>query len=301
MSEQHGHEFSTVLQVLSKARARLRRAGVEDPELNAELLLGKVLGCDRAKLAARSGEPLEPGPRQMVRALVDRRARREPLQYLLGEWEFCGRRFTVTPAVMVPRQETELLVEKCLERIPARGPTWAVDIGTGSGVVAVTLAAERPELRAVATDASQAALEVAALNGRRHGVQERIAFKQGDLCRPVAGGLPAGRKGVEMVASNPPYVPTDRIEALEAEIRDHEPRDALDGGPDGLDVVRRLVPEAAGILLPAGWLVLELGEGQAPAVRALIAATGAFDTDTFETTTDAGGCERVLCVRRRAT
>ena len=232
------------------------------------------------------------------RELVQRRAGRYPLQYLLGGWEFYGRWFEVSEAVLVPRQETELLVDKCLEKLPADGSgVRAADIGTGSGVIAVTLACERPGLKLMATDASAEALQVAGRNAEMRGVKERIAFHQGDLCDALP---PEARGCLALIASNPPYVPSGQLEGLEPEVRDHEPRPALDGGPDGLGVIRRLMPEAAEALGAGGWLVLESGEGQAEAVRRLIEGIGLLEDESIQTVRDAGGCERVLAVRRRA-
>ncbi len=289
----------TVLELLNWTADYFRRLGLENPRLNAEVLLGKVLGLERIMLYARFDQPVGERVREEFRALVRRRAAREPLQYLTGTCEFYGRRFELTPAVLIPRQETELVVEKCLDKAPDAA-LWAADIGTGSGAIAVTLAAERPALHVIATDLSEEALALAARNAAAHGVGDRVLTARGDLTEPVRGPLPADRAGLDLLVSNPPYVPTADIEGLEPEVRDHEPRQALNGGPDGLDVLRRLVPAAAELLLPGGWLVLELGEEQADPVRQLAERTGAFDVNTTETTTDAHGCERVFCVRRRA-
>jgi release factor glutamine methyltransferase len=289
----------TILDLLNWTADYFRRAGIHNARLNAEVLLGHVLGMERIMLYARFEQPVDEARREQFRELVRRRANREPLQYLTGRCDFYGRDFEVSPAVMVPRQETELLVDACLQRLPAEGER-AADICTGSGVVAVTLAAERPALLCCATDSSADALEVAGRNAERHGVADRVTFAQGDLAEPIRGWLPPEGPGLDLMASNPPYVCTERIESLMPEVRDHEPRAALDGGPDGLDVVRRLVPQAAELVAPGGWFALELGEGQADAVAGLLAATGAFDMQTLETATDAGGCERVLSVRRAA-
>jgi release factor glutamine methyltransferase len=289
----------TVLELLNWTAGYFRRLGIENPRLNAEVLLGRVLGLERIMLYARFDQQVSEQQREEFRALVRRRAAREPLQYLVGAWEFYGRRFELTPAVLIPRQETELVVGKCLEKLPD-APLWAADVGTGSGAIAVSLAAERPALHVIATDLSEEALALAARNAAAHGVNDRVHAACGELVEPARALLPAGRAGLDLLVSNPPYVPTADIAGLEPEVRDYEPRQALDGGPDGLDVLRRLLPAAADLLLPAGWLVLELGEGQADAVRRLAEQTGAFDMTAIETTTDAHGCERVFCVRRRA-
>jgi len=286
----------TVLSLLNWTTAYFRQAGIEDPRLNAEVLLGKALGCERIMLYARFDQAVPEGPRAEFRELVRQRAARRPLQYLTGRCEFYGRQFEVTCAVMVPRPETELVVAKCLAKLTGQDQ-WAADAGTGSGAIAVTLAAERPTLTVVATDVSEEALEVAGRNAQRHGVADRVLRVHGDLLEPVPSLLPEGRTRVDLVASNPPYVPTAQIELLQPEVRDHEPRSALDGGPDGLDVIRRLVPQAAAVLAPGGWFVLEVGEGQADAVAALLVNSGAFGPDELERTADHGGCDRVICAR----
>lgn len=287
----------TVLELLNWTTEHFRKAGIENPRLNGEVLLGHALGLERIMLYARFDQQPSEAQKDRFRELVRRRAAREPLQYLVGHCEFYGRQFEVTPAVMVPRQETEPVVDKCLEKI-GEGELWAADVCAGSGVIAVTLALERPSLRVVATDSSAEAVEVAARNARKHGVGDRVFLALGELTEPVPGRLPVERKGVVLVASNPPYVPTAIIEELEPEVRDYEPRAALDGGPDGLDIVRRLVPEAARVLAPGGWLVMEIGEGQADAVRELVRGMGTFAVESIETATDSGGCERVFCARR---
>lgn len=296
-----GKKLWTVLELLNWTAHYFEEKGIQNPRLNAEVLLGKVLGLDRIMLYACFEQVVDGARRDEFRKLVRRRAGRRPLQYLVGNCEFYGRQFEVTPAVMVPRQETESVVRTCLEMIgSAEGDLWAADVGTGSGIIAVTLAAERGSLWLVATDASGQALAVAARNAAKHGVQDRIRFAEGDLTEPLAEQLPPGRDGFDLIASNPPYVPTGQIGSLQPEIRDYEPRAALDGGPDGLDVIGRLVPQAAPLLAPGGWLVLEMGEGQADAVTRLVEQSGAFAAETIRTATDAGGRERVLCARKGA-
>lgn len=289
----------TVLELLNWTAEHFRRAGVKNPRLNAEVLLGKVLGLERIMLYARFEEQVGQARREQFRELVRRRAAREPLQYLTGSCEFYGRQFAVGPAVMVPRQETELVVEKCLEKMPG-DEAWVADVCTGSGVIAVTLAAERPLARLIATDSSAEALEVAAQNARKHHVEDRVIVALGELLEPVAEHVPSERKGVEVLVSNPPYVPRARIEGLEPEVRDYEPRAAIDGGPDGLMVIRQLVAHSGPLLARRGWLVLEIGEGQAEAVKKLITEAGTFASGTIDTATDAGGSERVVCVQASA-
>lgn len=294
MGEQSEDKRWTLLELLNWTTTYFERAGIESARLNAELLLAEAAGLQRIMLYARFDQVMGPDRQQLFRDMVRRRAAREPLQHLLGRAEFYGRPFNVTPAVLIPRQETEFVVEKCLEKIPADGAGFrAADVGTGSGVIAVTLACERPQLLVAATDASAEALQVARKNAEKHGVADRVTFAQGHLCEPLQPGT--GPPG--LIASNPPYIPSGQIERLQPEVRDHDPRLALDGGPDGLRVIAQLVPAAARALAPGGWLVLELGEGQAGAVRDMIAAAEAFDPGSVETVSDSGPCERVLAVR----
>ncbi len=289
-------ERRTVAELLDMTTHMLREAGVEDARLNAELLLAEALACGRSVLHAHPDRRVPEVARRQFTRLARRRAAREPLQQLLGHWEFFGREFLITPDVMVPRQETELLVAVCLELTGPGAEAWAADVGTGSGAIGVTLAAERAALWVVCTDSSSAALEVARRNAERHGVAGRVHFAQGELARPARACLPPGREGVELVVSNPPYVPSERIETLPPEVRDHEPRAALDGGPDGLEVVRRLIPQAADLLLRGGCLALELGEDQAEPVAELLRQDGRFDMDTLATRRDSTGCARVLWI-----
>ena len=297
MTAQSGKRTWTILQLLEWTADHFRAAGIQNPRLNAEVLLGQVLGVERIMLYAHFEREVGEEQRARFRELVRRRAAREPLQYLTGRSEFYGRPFEVTPAVMVPRQETELLVEACLARLPG-GPCWAADLCTGSGVVAVTLAAERNDLCVAALDVSADAMDVARRNAAALGVSDRVAFGVGDLIDPLAALLPPGRSTVDLLAANPPYICTEVLGTLQPEVRDHEPRAALDGGPDGLDLIRRIVPAAARALNAGGWLALELGEGQARAVADLTAGVRAFRMETVETIVDAGGCERVFCVRK---
>ncbi len=289
----------TVLELLNWTTGYFRENGVTNPRLNAELLLGKALGLERIMLYARFDAEVSEERRREFRQLVRRRGAGEPLQYVLGEWEFFGRKFAVDRNVLVPRQETELLVRACLERIPGTGSgLWAADICTGSGVIAISIALERPGLRVVGTDTSGDALRVARRNAEAHSVSSRVQFLQGDLVSPVRDALPAGRETVDFMVSNPPYVPEAELDGLDREVRDHEPRQALSGGPDGLTVVGDLVRQAPAVLGPGGWLALEIGPEQAGPVREELCSTGAFETDTIETVDDAGGVARVVCVRR---
>jgi release factor glutamine methyltransferase len=202
--------------------------------------------------------------------LVEARATRRPLQHLTGVQAFWRHEFLVSPDVLIPRPETEVLVEAALERLRGLpGPT-VVDVGTGSGCIALSLAAERPDATVHATDISPAALAVARENAGRLGLSGRVTFLEGDLLAPLAGH--AG--GIDLIASNPPYVDAVEVAGLAPEVRDHEPRQALVAPGGVLSAYERLAPQAARLLRPGGWLVLEVGQGQAEAVRRLVEAAG---------------------------
>lgn len=281
----------TVQEALRRGAAALRFAGVEEPELEAEVLLRHVLGLSRAQIIARFPQDLTPEQQAAYHELLDRRRAHHPTAYLVGRREFYGLEFMVTPAVLIPRPETELLVEAALAiagRMAAGGePPVIVDVGTGSGAVAVCLAQRVVPSRVIATDVSAGALAVAGYNARKHRVAGRIEFRCGDLLDPVP-------EPPDLVVSNPPYVPTDVWVALPPEIREHEPRLALDGGPDGLDVIRRLLAQAAGRLAPGGALALEIGHDQGPTVADL--ARAAFPGAAVTVRRDLAGHDRVVTV-----
>jgi release factor glutamine methyltransferase len=283
----------TIAEILNKTAEYLGKKDLESPRCNAELMLGHVLDMRRIDLYLNHDRPLRDSEVSAFRTLVERRLAGFPLQYLTGEMEFFSLSFLVSPAVLIPRPETEILVEAILERLPSRGPPWkVVDLGTGSGVVAVSLAVHLPQARLRATDRSSEALAVALRNARRHGVADRISFSQGDLWESLRG-----EEGTfQAVVSNPPYVSRDQLQDLPPEIRLHEPFLALDGGPDGLEVIRRVVAEAPRFLCQDGILALEMGAGQAPAVKGLLAATKAFGQPRV--VEDYAGIERVVMAER---
>lgn len=264
-----------VRDVLLRAAGTLATADVPDPELDAEALLRHALGWDRAALLASLGEPLEPAAEHRLAALVAARSRRVPLQHLLGSVEFWRRRFCVSPDALVPRPETELLVEIALQLLAGRCAPVVVDVGTGSGCIALSLAADRPDAVLHATDVSERALALARRNAEALGLAGRVDLHLGDLLEPVA----ALAGGVDLVASNPPYVDAGEIEALMPEVRDHEPRLAL-VPPDGdrYSVYRRLAPAAAGVLAPGGVLVVEIGQGMDADVARICREAG-FDVE----------------------
>jgi release factor glutamine methyltransferase len=225
-----------------------------------------------------------------MRELVKRRSAAEPVAYLVGHREFFSLDFEVTRDVLIPRPDTETLVVEVLELLKLVTKPRILEFGTGSGCIAVSLAVNRPEADIVATDASPATLTVAARNAERHGVAERIEFRSGDLFAPLRDG-----EQFDLIVSNPPYVPTAEIDRLAADVREHEPRSALDGGADGLDVIRRIVAGAIRHVAAGGWVVLECSPEQVPAVRELFGQAGYGEILVRQ---DLAGRGRAVCARR---
>jgi len=256
---------------IAAARDRLAEAGIERRQaaFDAEVLAREALGWDRARLLAWHPDPPPPGFDAAYEPLIARRLRREPVTTIIGRREFMGLEFEVTSDVLSPRPETEFVVEEavaCLEGPPGETALWLADVGTGCGCLAVCLAREFQSARVIATDVSPAALEVASRNARRHQVHDRIELLRASLLDGVTRPL-------RLVVSNPPYVATGDIRGLPPEVRDFEPFVALDGGPDGLDLIRALLGSAGAVLEPGGWLIFEFGYGQEDGVRAAIAAS----------------------------
>ena len=252
-----------------------RQAGIENGRLDAEVLLRHVLDMEKEQLYVSADAPLGAGDEAKFRELLQRRSRREPVAYITGRKEFWSLDFVVTPAVLIPRPETELLVEVALQcvRQLASGPSVKVlDVGTGSGAISVCLAKEQPETEIVAVDISPLALDVARDNAGRHGVADRIRFLPGDLFAPVK----AMPETFNVIVSNPPYIRTGELSMLAGEIRDWEPMTALDGGADGIDTYRRIIGEAHEYLTPGGSIVLEIGADMAPAVAELLSRSGCY-------------------------
>ena len=258
----------TVRRVLGWTTQHFEKLGLDSPRLTAELLLAHVLHTSRVRLYTDLDRPLEAGELAAYRGLIARRAAGEPTSYLTGTREFYGRTFAVDPRVLVPRPETELLVEAVLQAVPRDAEIRVLDLCTGSGCVGITLALERPRARVLATDTSPGAVEVARANAAALGPADRFEARLGDLLAPVEGEPP-----FDVVVANPPYVPTGELPTLSPEVR-REPPLALDGGADGLDVVRRIAEEAPRRLVPGGLLALEIGDGQGPAVHSLLEAAG---------------------------
>lgn len=257
-------ETLPLLEVLRATERYLAERGVENPRLNAEHLLAHALGLKRMELYLQFDRPLAESERAPLRDLVKRRGAREPLQHVLGTAEFHGRTFACDKRALVPRPETEQLVELALEILHPHSSPDLLDIGTGSGVIAITLALELPSAPIHATDLSPDALALAKENAARHALTDRIVFHQANL-------LPPDNTEFDLIIANLPYIPADEIAALSPEVR-HDPVSALDGGPDGLDLIRRLIDTAPDRLAPGGALLLEIGAGQADAVNTLLSA-----------------------------
>ena len=257
-------ETVPLLEVLRGTERYLADRGVENPRLNAEHLLAHALGLKRMELSLQFDRPLTESERAPLRDLVKRRGAREPLQHVLGTAEFHGRTFACDKRALVPRPETEQLVELALEIAKDKPAATILDIGTGSGVIALTIALELPSATLHATDLSPDALLLAAENATRHALTDRIVFHQADL-------LPPDDARFDLIIANLPYIPAEEIASLSPEVR-HDPASALDGGADGLDLIRRLIETAPDRLAPGGALLLEIGLGQADAVNTLLSA-----------------------------
>ena len=255
--------MSSLHERLAGARQTLIQAGIpaDQAALDAEILARHVLECDRATLLTRARDPIPSAFHRLYQTLIARRAAREPIAYIVGHREFWGLEFDVTPAVLIPRPETELIVEEAISVIPIReAARRIIDVGTGSGCLAVALAVEFPPATVVAIDLSEEALAVAARNAERHNLIGRIDFVRTDLLQGVTG--PA-----DLIVSNPPYVPDRDAPIGQPEVARYEPPSALYGGKDGLDLIRRLLADARPILAAGGWFIMEFGFGQEPGVE----------------------------------
>lgn len=297
---------------LDSAIKRLERAGTGSPRLNAEVLLMFTLACDRAYLYAHAEQELSSDELARYQAAVVQRSRGKPAQYITGHQEFWGLDLLVSPAVLIPRPETEHVIETVLElvdvhlplatrhspRAPRRAPLRLVDVGTGSGCIALALAKELPRADIVAVDISAAALEMARANAARLQLEQRVRFLESNLLSPlpaVGTGDSPVRTTFDFVVSNPPYVGSAEPEKVQREVREFEPKVAVFAGESGLEVYRQLIPQAHERLAPGGWLVMEIGFSMEAAVRALLVEA---DWPEVRVTHDLQGIPRVVAARR---
>lgn len=288
----------TIGRLVNWTKDYLARQGSDSARLDTEVLLARALACQRIDLYTRFDEPVGDDVLVRFRGFVRRRAQGEPVAYLAGRKEFFSLAFQVTPAVMIPRPESELVVAEALDQAAHYDPLVVVDVGTGSGNIAVALAANCERARVLATDVSAEALAVARGNAQRNEEAHRIEFLEGDVLEPILHSDLRGH--VHLVLSNPPYIPAEQIQTLVVGVRQFEPRIALDGGPDGLAVVRRLIAQAPEVLVVGGQLVVEIGSAQEASVRGLLGEDGRFEV--YPTVHDGAGHPRVIraAVRRSA-
>jgi len=285
----------SVREALRAGAELLHKAGIDSARLDVEVLLRHVLGVKTAELYLDFDLVLNAAAEREFKKLLLRRAGREPVAYITSHREFWSLDFVVTPEVLIPRPETELLVERALKlatRLPGMSALNILDLGTGSGAIAVSLAKELPQARISAVDISAVAIEIACLNARRHGVEDRVEFFCGDLLEPVT----EEREGYDLIVANPPYIRNGDLAGLAPEIREWEPIMALDGGADGLLYYRRIIAGAGEYLKGGGSIVLELGDAMGEAVARLFADAGGFEP--AQVYRDYAGKERVIAAAK---
>lgn len=280
----------TVRRVLEWTTNHLKKYGSDTPRLDAEILLAHARGCQRIQLYTQFDELLSDAVRAQMRELVQRRAKSEPVAYLVGQREFFSLRFQVNRDVLIPRPDTETLVMEVLDAIKTLPEPKVLDLCTGSGCVAIAVAKNSKKVEVTATDISTAAITVARVNAEYHKVTERTSIVESDLFACISPEMK-----FDVIASNPPYIPSAEIDKLDAEVSKHEPRMALDGGPDGLDILRRIVTEAPKFAAPNAWLLLEFTPEQAEALESLVTVHGAYDQISIKK--DLGHRARVLKAR----
>ena len=280
--------------LIAEIRHQLLAAGVDSADQEAGWLAEYALGLSGLRQVVERTRVLSGSEVAKVQGVLARRIAREPLQYILGSQEFCGLEFEVNPAVLIPRPETELLVRETIRRLPRGKTPTLVDVGTGSGCLAATLARSIPERKTVAIDLSAGAIETAKRNARRHGVEGAITWLEGDLLGPLAG---RGLEGaVTVIVSNPPYIQESDWSTLQPEVRLYEPRTALVAGPRGTELHERLLDEAVPFLIPGGLLIMELGQGQSAALCSRVTTMAAYKS--ADVIFDEAGIDRVLIVER---
>lgn len=278
----------TIRRVLAWTAEDFAGRGIETARLDAELLVAHALGLGRVQLYMDLDRPLTDAEREAIRAVVVRRRKHEPVAYITGKKEFWGRSFTVSPAVLVPRPDSETVIERALELV--QGEARVLDLCTGSGILGLTIAAEREGVQADLTDLSPEALAIARQNAEALGLAERVRLFEGDLFAPLRD------EAYALITANPPYIPEGELTGLAPDVREHEPRMALVAGDDGFSVHRRIIAGAPRFLAPGGTLLIEVGAGQAPELERLIRERGWADHTARHR--DLGGTERVVEARR---
>jgi len=283
-------ETWTVRRLLEWTEDFLRKKGFESPRLEAQILLAHALGCKKIDLYVRFSEEPSEDKRTAFRDIIKKRSEGTPVAYLVGHREFYSLSFAVSPDVLIPRPETETLVMEALRLLKPLASPRILDIGTGSGCIAVTIAKQHKSAQVTAIDVSPKALAIARGNAEQNAVADRVTFVEGDMFAPLA------LQSFDLIASNPPYIAHAEFPTLDPGVRDFEPRSALDGGPDGLEFYRRLAADATQFLSPGGTILVEIGSTQEDAVRALFAARMEVGT----TIRDLGGRPRVIAARARS-
>lgn len=284
----------TLNQAIRVAAEKLAQAGVATARLDAEVLLSHIVKRDRAWIITHIHDSLDEGYRALFEKAIARRTKREPLQHIIGKQEFWGLDFIVTPDVLIPRPETELVVESAIKTARDMPAPVIIDLCTGSGCIAVSLATALPAGRFFAVDISEKALAIARENARGHGVSDRIRFLEGNLFRPLEELDVRGR--VDMIVSNPPYVRSTELNGLQAEVRDYEPETALIAGPDGTEIHQRIISAAPEYLRQHGTLIMEMGMGQAETLARMFKATDAYNP--VEILKDLAGIDRVIVAEK---
>ena len=278
-----------LVEYLARASEYLDRQGVASARLNAELMLSSLLGISRLEIYTNFERPLSDEDAAAFKQMLMKRAGGCPLQHITGEVGFRGLVLEVRPGVFIPRPETEVLVEKALEVLPADTPARVLDLGSGSGNIALSVAAELPGSTVTAVDTDDAAVRLTRANAARAGVSESVEVMSGDLFEPLSG-----EAAFDLIISNPPYIPEGMRESLPAEVRDFEPAGALFAGPEGLDLIRRIVAGAPGHLAEGGWLALEVDESHVERVEEMLAGDGWAEVEVFQ---DMAGRPRVVRAR----
>jgi len=289
-------ETWTILKLLKWTTGHFKSHHIEQPRAAAEILLAYTLGVGRVDLYVQYDRHLGLKELEIFKGFIQRRIQREPVAYIVGKKEFWSMDLKVTPDVLIPRPETETLVETVLAIVPLElrpAPLRVLDLGTGSGAIVLAIASERPGNSFYAVDRSEQALDVARNNARTHKLDKAVTFLQGDWFDPVRDR----RRYFDVIVSNPPYILSQEFEVLPLEIAGHEPREALEGGLDGLDAIRIIIKDAPDYMVPGGWLLFEIGYDQWTAVEKLFAGSGAYSD--WAVVKDYSGCNRVVRARTK--